>query len=764
MFRAVLRSPLAPLIGLIVAHIALSAQFALTLPALESYDEPGHYSYARYIARNAALPARGARLSEADESHQPPLYYTLVAPFIAPIDTSDDAQATPVWAAYFSIRPDAALNDFWQGGTALAIRMARIGTTALSGFAIVMTYLTMRLLLPGRPRAWLVAAGVHAFWPMFTFMSGVVSNDNGVAWSGALALYAAARLVVHRRAPVVGDYMLAALAAATATLMKDSGFVQVAFLALVCAVIALGHLAKRHAQPMVYLGGFALVTIALIAMGAAWSDGRSIRQFQTAASAALDLGAQVSRWSDASETANAPIFNASLDAQSLLTPLDYLRRDFEEFFGVFNRNSLRLPAAWYLPGEILALVCVALAIWRSIASRRTGERAALWLMGAFVLITLAAPAWRSVAANAPWLFHGRFVLGCIGAVAGIVVISLDGLPRVARSALGAVTLGGLAWVSLAAPALAVAPIFARPVLFADTVAQFGRPQKGFSITFGDARNDYIEMMGYVLPSPRAYKGGVMEIFAYWRALRPIPDRYALRIEGFTREGVSLRNPIESEPAWGSFPTTLWRPGEVYAEGHYLFIWDRDDVDAPFVGQFKVAWINARTGEALLARCADGRPCDPKVSELPVSLGPDEAARWRALPTCCRFDRGITLAVDAPRDARAGEAFTSTLIWHARAPLAEEYTVFFQLLGSDGRVVVQHDSPPRDGRYPTRMWGPNDVTPEVRHLRVPADAPPGEYTLAVGLYDPTTSARLTAHADKSGAESRDNAFLFRVNIR
>ncbi|MDW8350555.1 MAG: hypothetical protein RML99_01485 [Anaerolineae bacterium] len=761
--RRALRSPTAPLIAILIAHIALSAQFALTLPALESYDEPGHYAYARYIARNGSLPERGVRLSEADESHQPPLYYALVAPFIAPIDTSDDVQATPVWAAYFSIRPDAELNDFSRGGTALAIRAARIGTAVLSSFAVVMTYLTLRTLLPGRPRVWLVAAATHAFWPMFTFMSGVISNDNGVAWSGALALYAAARLIAHRHHPNFGDYVLAALAASASTLMKDSGFVQIAFLVVLCSALGLAHLARRRGQALTYLVGFMLITVALVAVGAIGSDGRSIRQFQTVASAAIHIGSQVPIWQVQFEAGDAPDLESPSVVHVGLGLLELLRRDFEEFFGVFNRNSLRLPPSWYWPGEALALVCIAVALRQSIASRRPGERTALWLMGIFVLITLAAPAWRSLAGDAPWLFHGRFALPCVGAVAGIIAIGLDNTAGRAGQVLSALALSGLAWVSLAAPSVAVGSIFARPVLFADTVARFVRPQPGFSIVFGDGQHDYIEMLGYILPSPRAQKGGVMEVFAYWRALRPIPDRYALRIEGFTREGISLRNPVEAEPAWGGFPTTLWRPGEVYGEGHYLFIWDRDDVDAPFIGQFKPIWINLRTGEPLQARCADGRPCDGKFGDLPIGLSLEEAARWRALPVCCQFDRGVGLALDAPRDVWAGEAFTTTLVWHARARLSADYTVFFQLIGPDGRIVAQHDSPPRDGRYPTRAWGPGEVTPESRSLFVPDDLPPGQYTLAVGLYDPIGGARLTTRASGS-VETRDHAFLFKINIR
>ncbi len=76
------------------------------------------------------------------------------------------------------------------------------------------------------------------------------------------------------------------------------------------------------------------------------------------------------------------------------------------------------------------------------------------------------------------------------------------------------------------------------IRFVGRAEAFAPPQRDFSIIFGDGQEDYVEMVGYLLPSPYAHKGGVMEVFAFWRALQPIPERYMLRLEGFSREGLS----------------------------------------------------------------------------------------------------------------------------------------------------------------------------------------------------------------------------------
>ena len=768
--RRLVCSPATALSCIVIAHVLLSALFALTLPALESYDEPGHYAYTRYIARNARLPARDERLSEADESHQPPLYYALIAPFIAWIDTSDDVQATPIWATYFSVRPDAALNDFWRGGTALAIRAARIGTALLSSLSVVLTYLSMRLLSPGRPWVWLVAAGIHAFWPMFVFMSGVISNDNGVTWTGALTLYAAARLVAHRRTPLLRDYLFAAAAAALATLMKDSGIVQTALLLLLSTLLAATHALKVPLRALLYWGGCVALAVALIAAGAAWSNGRSARQLQIAWRAAVNLATTVAAQFTAIFADRPSVSNMA--ETTLLTPQPHspsefalqLRQEFEEFFGVFNRNSLRLPAEWYRIAEALAIIHIALIAWRLLTTQRNDERLALLLLGSFILFVIAAPAWRSISSGATWLFHGRFILPCVSAMAGIVAVTLAGSPLPLRRLLGGLTLSGLAWISLAAPPLVVAPIFQRPVLFVGRAEAFVPPQQDFSIIFGDGQEDYVEMVGYLLPSPYAHKGGVMEVFAFWRALQPIPERYMLRLEGFSREGLSLRNAIQFEPAQGGFPTTQWRVGEIYGEGHYLFIWDREAFESPFIGQFKFTWINARTGETLIPRCAGEQPCDGKFGALPIRISQREAEQWRSVRPCCHFGLGVSLAVSIPQQLRAGETLTATLLWRSRQPLNKAYTVFFQLLDLSDQIVAQHDSPPREGQYPTTFWSAGDIVPETRRLSLPADLPSGEYRLAIGMYDAATGERLTTTTASSSVTIQDNSFRFNLDVQ
>ena len=95
----------------------------------------------------------------------------------------------------------------------------------------------------------------------------------------------------------------------------------------------------------------------------------------------------------------------------------------------------------------------------------------------------------------------------------------------------------------------------------------------------------------------------------------------------------------------------------------------------------------------------------------------------------------------------------SLYWQADGPTAIPYTIFTHLMGPDGKLYGQWDNPPVAGSYPTSDWQPNEHIVDQYQMPVSADAPPGEYHLLVGLYDPSTGQRL-ATLDDSGQAATD----------
>jgi hypothetical protein len=90
----------------------------------------------------------------------------------------------------------------------------------------------------------------------------------------------------------------------------------------------------------------------------------------------------------------------------------------------------------------------------------------------------------------------------------------------------------------------------------------------------------------------------------------------------------------------------------------------------------------------------------------------------------------------------------TLHWQSQAAMDRDYTVFVHLVGPDGTIVAQDDAPPGDPFFPTSTWLPGDFVNGPHQLALPANTPPGDYTLLVGLYHQPTAERLQA-VDSSG---------------
>jgi hypothetical protein len=104
------------------------------------------------------------------------------------------------------------------------------------------------------------------------------------------------------------------------------------------------------------------------------------------------------------------------------------------------------------------------------------------------------------------------------------------------------------------------------------------------------------------------------------------------------------------------------------------------------------------------------------------------------------------ASDASFSARAGETVTLGLHWLPLQATNVDYTVFAHVIGPDGAMLVQNDRQPQDGFYPTSYWQPNRSLVDSVSLAIPADAPPGKYTIYIGLYELSTGQRLPVVLD------------------
>ncbi len=98
----------------------------------------------------------------------------------------------------------------------------------------------------------------------------------------------------------------------------------------------------------------------------------------------------------------------------------------------------------------------------------------------------------------------------------------------------------------------------------------------------------------------------------------------------------------------------------------------------------------------------------------------------------------------------GDQVDVTLYWFSLAPLAKNYKVFVHCADADGIVRAQHDGDPVYGFTPTTRWMPGELIVDRHAFTLPADLPPGRYTLLAGMYDFETQQNLVPTDDEARA--------------
>lgn len=100
----------------------------------------------------------------------------------------------------------------------------------------------------------------------------------------------------------------------------------------------------------------------------------------------------------------------------------------------------------------------------------------------------------------------------------------------------------------------------------------------------------------------------------------------------------------------------------------------------------------------------------------------------------RFGDSITLRRAAlPAALVPGKDAHIMLWWSADTPPGVDYSVSVFLLDESGALRAQHDGYPDDGAAPTSGWSPGALIFDAHTLKLPADLPPGVYTVGVKLY-------------------------------
>ena len=308
----------------------------------------------------------------------------------------------------------------------------------------------------------------------------------------------------------------------------------------------------------------------------------------------------------------------------------------------------------------------------------------------------------------------------------------------------AVTVGGIDYAHLIDLRAAPVPEYTTDWLWTDPTSGQSTP--------------VIRLVSFQAPSAPIQPGETVRTVFYLLNLAPIPTNLNVVARVVGRDGQEIAR-SEGWP-WGA-ATSAWQSGVVWPDGHDLTI---PAHVAPDYYSIELGFYDPAT-QRLLA------PQQTASAAALPDLVPVEVIRVGRLPARppLRFAPPVALG-DVHLDGAAwtqdgrslqpggvlqpGATVTVALTWQTTARLSTDYTAFVHLVGPDGALVTQHDKPPVDGWLPMREWMPGHPVRDEFTLTVPADAPPGDYTLYTGFYDPVHNARQPVYV---GTQPAGDAF-------
>jgi hypothetical protein len=228
----------------------------------------------------------------------------------------------------------------------------------------------------------------------------------------------------------------------------------------------------------------------------------------------------------------------------------------------------------------------------------------------------------------------------------------------------------------------------------------------------------------VTPIPTALnQGDVVDLQIHWGS-RAAPGRDLVARLALVDEAGQVQQSLEAPPC-ADWPTGDWSANAI-AIGR-----DRLQVDPALPpGRYALTVELVGVGQPAVLAYLDIAPL-PRVFEPPGQMEHTTGARFG--------DGFQLLGYDL---AQEGDELELTLHWQAlRRPVAD-YKVFVHLFDPQTQaVVVQDDAVPRRWTYPTTWWQAGEVVSDEIPLSL-EDVPPGQYRLAVGVYDPESGERLS----------------------
>ena len=232
--------------------------------------------------------------------------------------------------------------------------------------------------------------------------------------------------------------------------------------------------------------------------------------------------------------------------------------------------------------------------------------------------------------------------------------------------------------------------------------------------------------------PIVHPGDRLEYLLFWQGSGPINENYHGFVHLLSQSGEAL---VERDQSAGSIYATsrLWDASQQQPDRYRLIVpqGSAAGLYTPAVGLYDIS-----NNERLPVRAAEPAPQSSFYQLPPVKVLGKVAgiSEHRLSARFGDFARFTGYSLDTPPQLHPGDSFRLELYYQALKKSDQNLTRFVQLHNPDLGMAAQDDGIPQRGENPTWSWEPGEQIREDLTLSIAPDAPPGRYTLAIGLYD------------------------------
>ncbi|MDE0198736.1 MAG: hypothetical protein OXK78_11125 [Caldilineaceae bacterium] len=734
--------------ALVALFLVTAASYSLVVPPFETPDEIFHYSFARHLAAGNPLPVQSpvATGPWEHEGSQPPLFYALAGLTTSTVDQSDfDSLSVrnpranlgnPSYPGNKNFALYSAQSRPLQGAN-LAVHLGRWLNVLLGAATVLCTFILARQAFPRDSFTQIMATGLVALNPQFLFISASFSNDPLISALSSLALVAVARWqapVPTWRAAGLG------LVLGLAALSKLQGLGLPLLVGATCAVqfFPSGKLACRP-------------------------DWRALKAGLRYVSLAFIVAAGVAGWWYAR---NLYLYGDLFGTSNLLNisglrGMDVTWGEFVglhmSFWGLYGWFSILLPEWTYRVFAGLSVIGAigAVTIIVVIKNKRPGTHAAtaavLW--ATLMVVMMVAWVFRAHAAQ------GRLLFPAVSALALLMAAGLRFLLSVAPSFLrwlvGATLLAFLLACSLYALTDLLPAAYSLDRQAVDRIPAEARP-------VGKVYGDDVELVAVLAPSGRFSVGDEVPVTLYLRALQAQDRDHHLVLKLLDDRRRQLGN-ITTHPGWGTWPLSLWKPGEVYADTYRILVEEPAVQDSPLLADLYLGFLEEGSEKRLPVQGGDPSVESNLIGEVEIDATVQCPQEMRGAPV--RFGGAVVLNGFQFAEELSGplRELPVILCFRASAPVDKDLKAFVHLVGPNGEFIAGYDQPPAEGRFPTSRWRAGDASLGTWPVKPPAPLSDGvNLQVWAGLYGPD-GVRLPAASD-SLETSHDRVLLGTVTVK